>query len=286
MRRKILLGLALSVILLFVLVSAAFATQGDSTYLPSGGVSPHGGYQVNTKKCGVCHAVHHAGAAGNGVGSEALLRSTRADACTYCHISPGVSTKIVYGGVTANYSGGDNTHGHNLTGGGDSAQCVDCHQVHAAASDMTLNPLLSAAILKKADVLKGYDPDSDPPNLGEPQPGDPIDVAITKWCTRCHQYFDAPGGLGDTHVLTVADGTHAFAASSYCVSCHNSDTVGGSVPVASAFPHYTDGVRFLTQSATDDGGSAGATGAADSQYDGVCLRCHRDGLGNGIGQTF
>lgn len=280
MVRKVLAIIAMSLPLVLAFTVSAFATQGDSTYLPSGGVSPHGGYQTTTKKCGVCHAVHHAGEFGDGLGSEMLLRSTAADACTYCHISPGVSTLIVYNGNSANYSGADNPHGHNFFVG-TSVQCTSCHQVHAAASDMENNPFLTAAILKKATT--GYDADSDPAHAGTPQPGDNKDLAISKWCTKCHTYW--PGVDTDSHTLELADGSHSFSASSYCSSCHNSNTVGGIVS-ASAFPHYTDGVRFLTSAGTANGGSANATPAVDSQNDGVCLRCHRDGAGNGVGQTF
>ncbi|MBA4371042.1 MAG: hypothetical protein C0418_05645 [Coriobacteriaceae bacterium] len=274
--------LVLSILFIFVLATPAFASEGDSTYIPSGGVSPHGGYQVSSKKCAVCHAVHHAGAAGNGVGSEVLLRSDVANACTYCHISPGVSTLIVYGGQAANYSGTDFNNSHNSWGGTSGVTCTTCHQVHAAASQMTSNAALTALILTKSGV--GYDADSDG-LTGAPLVGDSKDLAVTKWCTRCHLYW--PGADVDSHILTAPpSGTFAFSASAFCVSCHASNTVGNVVTTGSAFPHYTDGARFLTSSLTSAGGSVGATKAADPEYDGVCLRCHRNGAGVGIGQTF
>ena len=282
MTRKLFAGLVSTILFVFIVAGSAFATQGDSTYLDAGGVSPHGGYQVASKKCGVCHAVHHAGDDGAGGGSQALLRSSRADACTYCHISPGVSSKIVYGGVQGNYDSADLGNAHNDP----VIQCsgiFGCHQVHAAASLMTSNAALTAAIIQKAPLESDYDVEAGPPGALDAK-----DLAITKWCTRCHQYWPGTGlDAVDSHILTAPpSGTYAFSASSYCVSCHNSNTVGSVVPTGSAFPHYTDGARFLTSSLTSAGGSAGATAVADSQFDGVCLRCHRNGSGIGIGMTF
>jgi predicted CXXCH cytochrome family protein len=282
MARRIAASLLLSVLFVALVsgVAQATATSGYRTNPP--GENPHGGYLVTTKKCAVCHAVHKA----EGVGSEILLRSTRGEACTYCHITPGVSTKIVYGGVTANYSGSDNPYGHNNFGA-TPVTCTLCHQVHAAASQMTSNAILTNYILVKANPAVGYDWDSDWANEGAPLPGDSKDLAISKWCTRCHTYWPgtAPDPV-DSHVLTVADSTHSFSSSEFCVSCHNSSTVGSVVPTASAFPHFTDGARFLTQAAASTGGTVGAVPATDAQNDGVCLRCHLNGLGTGVGQTF
>lgn len=281
MTARVLTSLILATLLVFGLAGMAAATEGDSSYTTwSGPGSPHGGYDVGTKKCSVCHAVHRAGAAGDGVGSEVLLRSTVADACSYCHITPGVSTKIVYGGQTANYSGADFNNAHNAFGA-PSVQCITCHQVHAAQDLMTDNASLTASILTTAEA--GYDEDSDPANVGQPLASDSFDVALTKWCTRCHLYV--PGFFTDSHVLTTASASFAFANSNYCHSCHASNTLGGVVTTGSAFPHYTDGARFLISSITSAGAGVG-TKTVDPQYDGVCLRCHRSGTGSGIGLTF
>jgi hypothetical protein len=291
MTRKILMGLALSTVLVLLLGGVAYATQGESTYLtnPSGD-NPHGGYDVNTHKCSVCHAVHHAGADGTGSGSEALLRSDRTNACSYCHISPGVSSKIVYGGDADNYNVADLPNAHNNVGT-DGVACTNCHQVHAAASKMTPNAALSRKLLIALPAGSPYDQDADGwvgPELGGPTATDPKDLAVTKWCGRCHTYWPGtPPDPVDSHVLTSAVGsTIAYASSAYCVSCHNSNTVGGVVTTASAYPHFTDGARFLTSAETSSSRPASMTPAGDSQYDGVCLRCHRDGAGSGVGLSF
>jgi predicted CXXCH cytochrome family protein len=286
--KRIVSGLSLVVLFVFLASSVAYASTSSGYIANPVGSNPHGGYVVASKKCAVCHAVHKANAAG----SEILLRSSRADACTYCHIDPGVSSKIVYGGVSTNYSGTDNPYGHNYSLA-TPVTCTLCHQVHAAESQMTSNTILTNYILVRARTAAddppgaGYDQDSDWDTEGAPLAGDSKDVAISKWCTRCHTYWPgtAPDPI-DSHVLKAADGTHSFSGSQYCVSCHNSNTVGGVVTTGSAFPHFTDGVRFLTQAGGDVGGSVGAVPATDSQHDGVCLRCHRDGLGQGVGDTF
>lgn len=279
--KKTVLVLMIAVVMLMAMATAAFATQGDSTYLPAGGGNPHGGYQVNTKKCGVCHAVHHAGEAGDGLGSEALLRSTRADACTYCHISPGVSTKIVYAGATAKYDTGDLNTAHNADAG---ATCTGCHQVHAAASAMTSNAALTVKILKNIPIASAP---ATRPYSGEtsarvaPTAADNTETALAKWCSECHAYYMTAKDNA-SHVMTTTGGSVSFVSSVYCKSCHNSNTISG-VASASAFPHYTDGVRFLTSSASS---LVAGVPATDSAQDGVCLRCHRDGVSDGVGMDF
>ncbi|MBA4370925.1 MAG: hypothetical protein C0418_05030 [Coriobacteriaceae bacterium] len=240
--------------------------------------SPHGGYSTATKKCGVCHAVHHAGADGDGVGSEALLLTTRADACTYCHISPAVSGLTVYGGLNANYELASNRAHDSAIG--DDVKCTSCHQVHAAANVMTPNTYLTTKILKDISLEHGAYSGS---YLVSPTALMDADTAVTAWCSYCHGYFNK-GINGASHVMTTTLGAAAFSVSTHCVSCHADDSPtspGG----GAAFPHYTLGTRFLTQSG-DDSNSVPATVATDPGHDGVCLRCHRDGAGSGVGLHF
>lgn len=285
MARRIFATFILIIACLSLSVGLAYgaATSGYADNPP--GQNPHGGYTVSSKKCSVCHAVHKAGAESGGVGSEFLLRSQAADACTYCHINPGVSTLIVYGGDSTKYTGTDYANSHN-NAGVTPVTCVICHQVHAAQAEMTDNASLTAKILIKANPLIGYDWDSDWANEGKPLASDNYELALTKWCTRCHTYWPGtnPGLDVDSHVLVAADNTHAWSPSETCRSCHNSNTLGGVVPTASVFPHYSDGARFLTESA---GGSANSTWAVTGSDDGVCLRCHRQApAGPGVGVTF
>lgn len=284
MTRRILAIALLAVAFSLLACGAAFGAAVSGYAENPVGADPHEGYLTTTTKCAVCHAVHKGSGA---VGSEMLLRTSAAEACTYCHINPGVSTLIVYDGLTANYSGSDNVYSHNNFGA-TPVKCELCHAVHAAQNQMTDNAILSGYMLTAPSPAVGYDWDSDWDNEGAPLAGDPKDVAISKWCTRCHTYWPGtPPDPVDSHVLTAFDGVHSWTGSEYCVSCHSSDTVGGVAPAASAFPHFTDGARFLTQAATDAGGEAGAVPATNGTNDGVCLRCHRDGSGTvGVGFTF
>lgn len=296
MRKTLLAGPALSIAFFFlVFAGVAYARSGESTYQPVVPLnSPHGNYTTASTKCAVCHAVHHAGRLGNGVGSEALLRDTRANGCMYCHLDNGVAQKKVYDGKTANYAGTDFKNAHNDLGENGGVTCYGCHQVHGAPSDMTDNALLSAYLLAKPPG--GYDPDNSsgaPGDDGQPLATDlDYNVALTKWCTGCHQYTPGSPLLDwghDSHPVgpaATADGISSYGGGSqYCSSCHSSTTVGG-LASTSNFPHYTDGVRFLERSADDSGGALGAQPAADSEMDGICFRCHRDGAGNGVGKSF
>lgn len=279
--RRILGTVALTFIFVIVFVSVASAAATSGYVNNPVGQNPHGGYSSSSTKCGVCHAAHKA----NAGGAEFLLRGTAAEACTYCHINPGVSTLIVYGGTTAKYSGTDYPNSHN-NAGVTPVTCVICHQVHAAQAEMTDNASLTAKILIKANPAIGYDWDSDWANEGKPLAGDTYETALSKWCTRCHTYWPGtnPGLDVDSHVLAASDATHSWSPSTSCRACHNSNTIGGIVPTASVFPHYSDGARFLTESA---GGSANATAATTGSDDGVCLRCHRNAPGGpGVGVTF
>lgn len=283
------------------LASPALATWGNATYLTysslgpnEGASSPHGGYKTTTQKCAVCHAVHNAAPGPSAGGSEVLLRSTIAEACTYCHISPGVSVKTVYNGVNANYTNVDWNKGHNfylnlITFTYMGIQCTGCHQVHAAYWEMTASEYLTKKILKgpRTNNPVVYDIDA-----GAPQALDPAPVALTKWCTTCHQkpvggYYSIDYNQW-THILTQTAVAYdnpesnvttqvAWKDSTYCLSCH------GSEYGTAAWPHYTAGARLLIAAAD----SAVATEhAGNARQDGVCLRCHRSVGNRGVGSSF
>lgn len=276
----------------------AVATWADSTYLdwnqvkslganPSNpnSTSPHGGYSSTSVKCGVCHAVHNAR-----LGGQALLHDTIANACSYCHISGGTAGKtVVYGGSSANYLL-DTPYNHSAEHG---APCGNCHQVHASTNDMTLHWYLSQKILigpKYQDFEAPQAPyDSDiatAPNELAPGVTDTPEQALTKWCTVCHQgaysYYSSNVWDNDTHVLADADGQSSYSGSRFCSSCHSSErnTTG-------AWPHMTEGARFLESAATSVGGAVSTTKTVgETSVDGVCLKCHRNGSGSGVGLSF
>lgn len=293
--RKALLVTALAFGLVIVLAAPAYAggwvSWSDVATLPgnAGSTSPHGGYTTASVKCKVCHAVHNATA----LGSELLLPSTVADACNYCHVGGAGGYTQVYAGDPNNYSGTDYKNAHNWyessPGNWTGVTCGKCHQVHAAAQQMTANSALTVKLLKNFTFWDF--------TAGAPLSSDDTQTAMTKWCAGCHFTLSTPplGGehyavdfnLG-SHIMTTTEtnysnpsatytGQVAWKDSTYCQSCHASDYG------TAAWPHYTQGVQFLVEATS----SVDATmPASNASQDGVCLRCHRDGSGAGAGLGF
>lgn len=285
------LGLTVALVLAFAAVAYADTVSGYLT--PSG--SPHGAYATNSEKCGVCHAVHKATAAG-----QILMRGTQADACTYCHITTATGLIRVYNATEANYNT-TNKYAHNSSQG---AACVTCHTPHGADALIIDHAYLEEKILKGSSVELAVNA------------LDSSDLAVSKWCTNCHNasvsgtgnpYFETAydtTASESSHVMIAASadyatsgaagtvsGVVAYSDSDTCRSCHadglTNQSDGTSKTVASSYPHYTTGMRFLTAATTDD--NQASTSAADSEDDGVCIRCHVDYNGGtpiGIGITF
>jgi len=277
--------ICLAMVMVLGIASVAFADTTSGYLTPSG--SPHGAYTTASKKCGVCHAVHKATASG-----DVLMRGTVADACVYCHITSTTGVIAVYNATASNYNGADLKTAHNSVGG---ANCVDCHTPHGALALIADNAYLEEKILKEGSA--GAEE--------TPLVGDTSAVAVAKWCTNCHNStsntnatpyyetaFDIGAGEG-SHVMKAASldydaaggagsyaGQVAWTDSTTCRHCHADGAINqsdGTVKtVASSYPHFTVGERFLT----DANGSA-----ADSEADGVCLRCHVNGT-DGAGLTY
>ncbi|GAV30852.1 hypothetical protein emb_1d0125 [Coriobacteriaceae bacterium EMTCatB1] len=253
---------------------------------------PHQNYQLTTEKCAVCHSVHAAAPSNAGAGefgpqatgaaeTQLLLRSSVADACTYCHISTNVAGLQVYNGVASNYTV-DDVYGHN---GSTSAECADCHAVHGAN---TFKGYIGGKILKKGNeqneatatlnalVTAG----GDVWGATAVSSGDVGDVQVTAFCTRCHKTFSTASETTITaagyfvewdgtvtfnsrsyknHPLKTAEATFvanganysgrvAWADAETCRSCHAagdtrvSTSYGGTGGlVAWSFPHWTNG---------------------------------------------
>lgn len=277
----------------------AMAVSQNSGYSgwTSGTPMPHGGYTTTTTKCAICHAVHAASNSG-----QVLLRSSVAEACTYCHVDNTFGlTPLIYGGNVNNYSQADTSHAHNwyfdataneYTG----TKCTSCHQVHQATQLMTNNTYLTSKLLQGPKVQDQYawPPPYDPRITDAPNDTDPDnETALTKWCTQCHK----PGGVDgamygyyttgyneETHIMKNGGDIHpaagvavAWAGSNYCSSCH-SRGYG-----TADWPHYTDSTRFLESGANTN--TAGWGAVQKDNVDGICLRCHFNGT-NGVSRTF
>jgi hypothetical protein len=128
-----------------------------------------------------------------------LLRSSVADACTYCHITTNVSGLQIYNGVASNYTT-DDQYGHN---GSTSAQCASCHAVHGAD---TFKGFIAGKILKAqgnlvSNVSGGVQTEAysrlntyvnggtDVFDATSVSVGNVGDVQVTAFCTRCHKTF-------------------------------------------------------------------------------------------------
>lgn len=297
-RRFTWLVIAVAFVLSVGFAASAYAAVGTGGYLtwasvkdlPGQGTSPHSGFATSTQKCAVCHSVHGASDMG-----EVLLRSDVGGACSYCHVNT-ASAPItqVYDSNEANYSGTDYKNAHNfftVLGVQAGVSCSTCHQVHAADNAMTANEYLTQKLLRGSKTQDGtYDFFA-----GAPVSGEESNTALTKWCARCHYtgletpypYF-RPDYNAASHVMTAAADPYDNPATNYngrvawvdatdCASCHSSGYT------TSAWPHYTAGARFLV---TANNASDTPVAATNTSVDGVCLRCHRDNSGNGIGLGF
>lgn len=293
--KKAILVLCLGVAVVFAVSSVAYADTASGYLTPAG--SPHGGYQTASAKCGVCHAVHKATAAG-----QILMMGTAADACTYCHITTEFGLIKVYAGTAANYTNTSKS-AHDVGGAVGKAACVGCHTPHGASGLIANHDYLKAKILKNAPTEVTVDS------------ADGDDVAVSKWCTNCHNadsnggapYYETSYDTGATqrsHVMGAANLAYAngvatvtsqvaWEGSETCRSCHAdglTDQASGVVKtVASSYPHFTAGERFL-EAAVDNvntGGADAGIPATSSQADGVCIRCHVEaGGGQGAGITY
>lgn len=274
--KRITLVVLLAFVLLFVLVGAAHAatTSGriswsEASTATGAGTSPHYGYVTTTRNCAVCHAVHKA----TELGSEVLLPDSIAGSCDYCHVGGAGGYTQVYGGDPAKYQT-DTLYNHSPAGGANAA-CSDCHAVHAANTVGDGQNILRLSVTASYTVTgaSGSTPTSS--------------TSYWDWCTGCHNYFydeynqsshvmtDSAGDLS-TYGNSQAgySGQVAWTVSTSCMNCHDESVPNG-------FPHYvtTAAPRFLT-----DGVANAASTAVNN--DGPCLRCHNNGVGAGVGDTF
>lgn len=277
--------------LIFINFIAVFFTAtvaiAGSYREPKTGENPHGNYSNVGDKCKVCHATHAAKA-----GAQTLLRSTRADACVYCHVSNNFAIKRPYGtnpiAYTNEYDWNHDDNHNGYTSATLYAGCVSCHSVHGA------NTFGDAAKILKSD------------------PGKAISAPVNNendFCRDCHNFAGnniKPGGCfnlchasdspialpsdyltpardGTTHIMTTTltgnYGTQvAWITSELCRRCHQASR---SID-RDSFPHYTpNAVQFLDYAYTEQ----------DTNLDLVCMNCHTDtGNGNsytsGVGKTF
>jgi len=218
---------AMAAVLLGTVIALAFtapafadATSDYASWTePFGTDTPHSGYATTTTKCSVCHAVHKGTA-----GGEVLLRTTVADACTYCHITTNIGVIVLYDGDLDRYETDYKTN-HSAAGG---ASCGGCHSVHGAdiyLGDMSRKILRRLPIQPSLVELLTGDPDaallvyeSDFPYtdgggsvmLAPPHEyeiwGSPKEIQQTAFCTGCHPYYTRASEDAITTDRMIVDG--------------------------------------------------------------------------------
>lgn len=292
MKRSV-LAVALVVVFIIAMASAAYASWMDSTYTPwsqasamsgstQGSVSPHREYSTTSRDCSVCHAVHNARS-----GAEVLLKDQITDACTYCHITTNEGVRQVYAALESNYTSdirGNHSGFNQSTGGGVKGGCSGCHSVHSAKTVATGQYILRQQTNPTGGA--GYVQ----PTIGT---GSFDDTQETYWCSTCHPYYTQDYNK-TSHVMTDIAGSHTYnnsaksasvpasvaaTKSQFCVDCHNAGTAANKV--WADFPHYTPSApRFLVDGVT----STANTMVANN--DGPCLRCHQWQSTMGVSKSF
>ena len=289
---------------LFAMSAVAFADVAINTgnfeaWTTAPGVdTPHVGYSTTSVKCAVCHSVHNADASDETT-QNILLRTTKEDACTYCHIGGSIvdSSKQPYGSNAANYTTDDNSNHSSDPGdlvivsyGG----CTSCHSVHGA--NTYTDDDVASAILRTGTV------DADAVTAGYDVSGDKAEI-LTAFCSQCHPYYTEEYDVDDddegNHIMvdtvanpyanpdasTLTSGVAAVADAT-CQSCHDATTDS-----TNNFPHYMpDNRRFLFASDYYGTGSVVEGDVSDPSADGACIKCHSWGSGGtatgGVGIDF
>ncbi|MDH4140592.1 MAG: hypothetical protein OEV43_08485 [Coriobacteriia bacterium] len=291
--------------------SGAFYINWNPAAPNNAPATPHAGYGLTTTKCAVCHSVHNAPTT-TGPESQLLLRSSVADACTYCHIDTAIGVTRIYDGVASNYND-DLTTNHDQV-----AMCTACHSVHSAN---TIGGAVQEKILKDGQAVATFvyqDEYQTYTGLATEAAVDGAtrDVQVTMFCTRCHDMFSPAsettvtasilGGAAAAvkhHPMTTATAdfdaagatiginkTVAWVDAFYCRSCHDAGAInsGGGL-ITSSWPHYTPGAASFLLAGTDaasrptSGSTTAADGAPIASQDGACIKCHIQGAGPGWG---
>ena len=294
--------------------------------------SPHGGFNANSNRCRVCHAVHLA----NSDSWRLLGSDDSLDPCKACHADSGLTKKRPYG--PKDYAPlGEHTLG--ATDIPDSTatltldtglSCNTCHSVHGAGDIDGVNYDAGTGTTGWNTRLLRLNPNSDSTDLAGGFPGaasgnDTSEKVQTNFCADCHNNNPAWDTTSDdsgrsnnrSHVQgTSADGTLSvngtdtqvagFAGDGSqttedgCRSCHSATSAGNSVSAlgaqtatASAFPHQSEGSKFLFDIYNGDvsGDSTNDPNRVLEGMDEVCGKCHTDtgafsGANSGVGVSF
>jgi hypothetical protein len=283
--------------------------------------SPHGGYTATTNKCAVCHSVHQA-VAGGSVLTAYGPYATYAQGCVACH---GDGTTFTDVKMTANADGYISPHGtctrcHTLNphGAGGSIYPVLSAKLLNTVGDAAITTDLDAsnnglvadmfdgsATLSTEGLILGTGylcggchnqsfavntPSADPASGSGHMTGHRVLASATS-------SWDAA-----TYGASTTQTTVAWNSAFGCDSCHNAAMSDGS----SAFPHgYVDASGAVSPKTVAGSSYIWLTTASDSTLadaailattepdqpillteDGLCLKCHRNGAGSGVGLSY
>lgn len=341
--KKSLLIVAIAAVLVMAFAPAAFATSAktwssnpdyyswttvsDRTFsqlatIGANATNPgvHGNYLANTAKCGICHSVHRANAAG------VKLLNTATATCAGCHKagSSTVTNVTVSWQVGGPHSSGTdascNTRGchvNNPHGAGGSQYKIFAAKLLKAGVDTAVAPALVDPVASGISVA---DLNADESSTWTGKTRSAVVIGYTCNTAGCHVqsmltvlhkgYSEQrdktyPAGTNGTIAKTghptigSVDGTDTFAPVDTCVSCHDqtdsatrsgytfphSQTAFGTTNVTAGSGEATRAYLWMTIADSLTGTRVGMTDTNMKAFDGACLKCHRDGLGNGIGQT-
>ena len=273
-------------------IPVTFLTEGpgNTTLFDVSNGSPHAGYATTGGKCKVCHAVHGAGL--NEAQSETmptterLLRTSVAEACTYCHITSNFAT-TVYEGTLGNYMGsgssfsrvGGSGHaaGHRQVAAANAKYegCASCHAVHGAAT------IGDGSNILKNDPAKGTVASVE---VTTGQGYGAFAAAVTNqrdFCLDCHD--GTRRVLTDGTIQEINNQTQFNAAFPACANCHNSvaANIGSSSHstqfgvTASAARNGRSHVMTTTLGSGDGQIAWSATAVADDDLENnSCATCH------------
>lgn len=246
------------IVVLALMVLAVGASLAQAAYVDSSNADPttalHAGYGAATNACQACHDVH-----GGDQSTDAPLWrwATKQAGCEFCHLGAGAASGTeVYNllaGVQAEHTiGGPVTIPDTVAGDTLSLGLVntdlDCFDCHDGG-------------------VHGHDAGAW---------GSLITDYSDNWALYCgggchsgNDDVDNGGGGDSTHPIAAATGVTAFVATNVdeCRDCHITIAADG-------FPHQSTEWMFL-----------GVDGDPDA-LDAVCLGCHDDGAGSGVGQTY
>ncbi|MBE0476886.1 MAG: hypothetical protein IBX62_07315 [Coriobacteriia bacterium] len=296
-----------------------------ATFAGNTGTSPHGGYSANTNKCAVCHSVHTA-APGGSVLTAGGPFATYAQGCVFCHNEGNTFTDVVMTANADGYISPHGTctrcHALNPHGVGTSEYVTLASKLININADTWITQDLAVPGKNGLDIgmFDGSGDIATGLTLGTGylcgnchRQGFAVNVAGTSPASTLgaftgHRVTAMASATydGPTYGASYTAGPVAYENASKCTACHDALTASNDT----AFPHgYVDAAGAITPKTVAGSSYIWLTYAEDAlaaktlltktnvpgtnlentellTNDGLCLKCHRDGTGAGVGLDF